>query len=84
MEDKRRRRRNWNPFDISTEQTVTCSRCEKTCLSRIGFISHQRPAPDEDFLLPESSFAKQSHEDDDDDDDDDDIRHRSLIISRVV
>ena len=41
---------------------VTCSRCGKTCLSRIGFISHQR-APYEDFLLLKFSSAKQSHND---------------------
>ena len=34
------------------------SRCDN-CPSRIGFISI--PAPDEDFFLPESSYAKQSH-----------------------
>ena len=33
---------NRDPFDINTEQTITCSRYGKTCLSRIGFISHQR------------------------------------------
>ena len=49
-----------NPYEISIGQIVTCSQCRKTCLSPIGFISHQ-PAPDEDFLLSVSSFAKQSH-----------------------
>ena len=48
--------------DISIEQTVMGSRCTKTCLSRIGFISHQCAAPYEDFLLTESSFTKQSYD----------------------
>ena len=38
MEDKRRRRKNRDPFDINTEKTVTCSRCRKTCLSRIPTV----------------------------------------------
>ena len=57
LEDKRKRRKNRDPSEINTGQNVTCSRCGKTCPSRIGSISHQR-APDEDFLLPLSSFAK--------------------------
>ena len=42
LEDKRRRRKNRDPSEINTGQIVTCSRCGKTCLSRIGFINHQR------------------------------------------
>ena len=63
MEDKRRKRKNRDPSEINTGQIVTYSRCGKTCLSRIvsSFISV--PAPDEDFLIPVSSFAKQSHND---------------------
>jgi len=38
MEDKRRRRKNRDPSEI-IEQIVTCSRCGKTRLSRIGFIN---------------------------------------------
>ena len=41
MVDKRRRRKNRDPYDINTGQIVTCSHCGKTCLSRIGFIGHQ-------------------------------------------
>ena len=33
---------NRDPSDTTAEQTVTCSRCGKNCLSRICFISHQR------------------------------------------
>ena len=42
MEDKRRMQKNRYPSEINTGQIVTCSRCGMTCLSRIGFISHQR------------------------------------------
>ena len=63
MEDKKRRRKNRDSSEINTGQIMTCSRCGKTCLTWIGFISHQRPAPDEDVLLPVSSFAKHSHDD---------------------
>ena len=63
-EDKRRIWKHRDPSEINIKQIVTCGRCGKTCLSRIGSISHQRPAPDEDFLLPVPSFAKQSHDGD--------------------
>ena len=49
---KRRKPENQVPSEINFEQI---------CLSRIRF--HQ-PAPDKDVFLPESSFAKQSHDDD--------------------
>ena len=59
-EDKRKRRKKRDPSEINTGRIVTCSRCGKTCLSQIGLISHQRPAPDEDFLLPVSSFVNRA------------------------
>ena len=40
-EGKKRRRKNRDPSEINFEQTMICSCCGKTYLSRIGFINHQ-------------------------------------------
>lgn len=42
MEDKRRRKKNRDPSAPIPDQTYICSRCGRTCLSHIGFVSHQR------------------------------------------
>jgi len=51
MEDKRRRRINRDRSEINTGQIVTCSRCGKACLSRIGFISRQRVCTRRVYIL---------------------------------
>ncbi len=42
IEDIRRRRKKRVPPAPILDQTFTCSHCDRTCLSRIGPVSHQR------------------------------------------
>ena len=63
MEGKRRRRKNRDPSETISEQTVTCIRFGKICLTRIGFISHQRACTRRGRS---PLCAKQGHDDVDD------------------
>ena len=42
LEDKRKRRKESSNRTPTTDQTFTCNYCSRTCLSRIGLVSHQR------------------------------------------
>ena len=42
LKDKRQRRKNREPSDSNSDQNFQCSRCDRTCLSRIGLVSHER------------------------------------------
>jgi len=41
IEDKRKRRKNRKALAPNTDQTFTCSRCGRACLSCIGLFSHE-------------------------------------------
>ena len=42
LKNKRQRRKNRETLAPNPDQTFTCSRCGRTCLSRIGHVSHER------------------------------------------
>ena len=42
LKEKRRRRKDREASAAVPDQTFDCSRCGRTCLSRIGLVSHQR------------------------------------------